>query len=63
VTTSIGEIKSAQKKMKEGEPVRVLWYSFIIAWGSVNIPPCGYRESGKMETAVPAKWEPVLSPL
>ena len=49
--------------MKEGEPVRVLWYSFIIAWGSVNIPPCGYRESGKMETAVPAKWEPVLSPL
>ena len=29
----------------------------------LNIPPCGYRESGKMETAVPAKWKPVLSPL
>ena len=29
----------------------------------LNIPSRGYRESGKMETAVPAKWKPVLSPL
>ena len=26
----------------------------------LNIPACEYRESGKMETAIPAKWKPVI---
>lgn len=43
-------------------PPGVYWLKKGFAY-QVNIPPCGYRESGKMETAVPAKWKPVLNPL
>ena len=39
-----------------------LWYRKQLM-EDLNIPSRGYRESGKMETAVPAKWKPVLSPL
>lgn len=44
-------------------PVMLLWNAVVPAVFSLNIPPCGYRESGKTETAVPAKWKPAISPL
>lgn len=39
--------------MKEGEPVRVLWYSFIIAWGVTRIESTteNYKKIGSPDTA------------
>jgi peptide/nickel transport system permease protein len=57
-------VEAARKELNLDKPILTqlyLWFSDMLK--GVNIPPCGYRESGKMETAVPAKWKPVLSPL
>ena len=34
--------------------------SILVSFYTLNIPACEYRESGKMETAIPAKWKPVI---